>query len=32
MSLRYSTIHDWGRQRANPDYDLFDRSLDMRIR
>ncbi|MFT3974276.1 MAG: YjbH domain-containing protein [Amaricoccus sp.] len=30
MSLRYSTIHDWGRPQ-NPDYDLFDRSLDMRL-
>ena len=30
MSLRYSTIHDWGRP-ADPGYDLFDRSLDMRI-
>lgn len=30
MSLRYSTIHDWGRP-ANPSYDLFDRSLDLRL-
>lgn len=30
MSLRYSTIHNWDRPN-DPTYDLFDRSLDMRL-
>ncbi|MBB5221156.1 hypothetical protein HNP73_001077 [Amaricoccus macauensis] len=30
MSLRYSTIHNWDRPK-DPTYDLFDRSLDLRL-
>lgn len=32
MSLRYSTIKDWGGRPGDPGYDLFDRSLDMRLK